>query len=349
MSGHITRRNAFGATRRTWTQAISAGLIAAAAAFAWPTAQAQTLKWDMAEAFPSTSLAGQASGDFARLVKEKTNGRIDITVHYSGSLGIAERDLLTSVERGVVPLSSTILDKILTTMPVAAGQFLPFMAGSMHDGAAMWLAIRPYADTSLAKMNQTRLFESYGLPVGMWSKKPVTDIASLKTLKLRTNNPSTTKTFQNSGASPTFLAWGDVPPALATGVIDSVITSCESGISARFYEQMKVYTRLDIEIGVFLVHMHKPTLDGLPSDLKKAVLDSAAEASQLAARRVAARLEENTKTMKANGVNVVDTIPSQLREQLITAGGFLMDDWKKKVGNDTAGKILASFEQGRKK
>ncbi len=334
--------------RRTLISHSATMLAGLAFAVAMPV-QAQTIKWDMAEAFPATSLAGQASGDFARLVKEKTKGRIDITVHYNGSIGIAERDLLTSVEKGVVPLSSTILDKVLSTMPVAGAQFFPFMAGSMRDGAAMWHAIRPHASTTLGNMNQVLLFESYGLPVGLWSKKPINDLGALRTLKLRTNNPNTTKTFQNAGVSPTFLAWGDVPPALSTGVIDSVITSCESGISARFPEQMKYYTRLNLEIGVFLVHMHKPTLDQLPAELKKSVLDAATEASKLAADRVASRMDENTKTMKAQGVNVVDAIQPQFAQQLIAAGSFLMDDWKKKVGNDTANRILADFESGRRK
>jgi TRAP-type C4-dicarboxylate transport system substrate-binding protein len=334
--------------RRTWLSC--AAVMAAALALPVVTpAYAQTIKWDMAESFPATSLAGQASGDFARLVKEKTKGRIDITVHYNGSIGIAERDLLTSVEKGVVPLSSTILDKVLSTMPVAGAQFFPFMAGSMRDGAAMWNAIRPYASTTLGNMNQVLLFESYGLPVGLWSKKPINDLAALRTLKLRTNNPNTTKTFQNAGVSPTFLAWGDVPPALSTGVIDSVITSCESGISARFPEQLKYYSRLNLEIGVFLVHMHKPTLDQLPAELKKAVMESAAEASKLAAERVASRMEENTKTMKSQGVTVVDVIQPQFAQQLVAAGGFLMDDWKKKIGNETATRILAEFDKGRLK
>ncbi len=311
-------------------------------------AVAQTIKWDMSESFPPTSLSGQAAGDFARLVKEKSGGKIEINVHYSGSLGLGEKDILTAVEQGVVPLSSTILDKVLTTMPLASVQFIPFMAGSMKDGRAIWYAERPFVEVHLGKLNQVLLFESFGLPVGVWSKKPVSDVASLKTLKLRTNNPNTTKTFQNAGATPTFLSWGDVPAALSTGVIDSVVTSCESGVSARFYEQMKYYTRLDIEIGVFMVHMHKPTLDKLTPELRRAVLDSAAEARTAALIRTTARIDENTKTMKANGVTVVDTLQPEFRAQLVKAGSFLMDDWKKKVGPD-AEKILVSFEQEKKK
>ena len=321
-----------------------AGLFAASTS-----AIAQTIKWDMSESFPQTSLSGQTAGDFARLVKEKTGGKIEINVHYSGSLGLGEKDILTAVEQGVVPLSSTILDKVLTTMPLASVQFIPFMAGSMKDGRAIWYAERPFVEANLGKLNQVLLFESFGLPVGMWSKKPVQDVAALKTIKLRTNNPNTTKTFQNAGASPTFLSWGDVPAALSTGVIDSVITSCESGVSARFYEQMKHYTRLDIEIGVFMVHMHKPTLDKLSPELKKAVFDAAAEARTRALVRTMARIEENTKTMKDNGVTVVDTLQPEFRGQLVKAGSFLMDDWKKKVGPDVSEKILVSFEVEKKK
>lgn len=313
------------------------------------TAIAQTIKWDMTEAFPPTSISGIAAGDFARLVKEKSGGKIEITVHYSGSLGLGERDILTAVEQGVVPLSSTILDKILSTMPLASVQFIPFMAGNLKDGRAIWAAQRPFAEVHLAKLNQVLLFETFQTPVGMWSRKPVQDLATLKTLKLRTNNPNTTKTFQNAGASPTFMAWGDVPPALSTGVIDSVITTCESGLSARFYEQMKNYTRLDLEIGVFLIHIHKPALDKLSPELKRAVLDSSAEASKRALARTIARLDENSKAMKANGVTVWDTIPAEFRSQLQKAGSPLMEDWKKKVGTDVAEKVLISFEQEKKK
>lgn len=324
-------------------------IVAVALLAAGTSAIAQTIKWDMSESFPPTSLSGQAAGDFARLVKEKSGGKIDITVHYSGSLGLGEKDILTAVEQGVVPLSSTILDKVLTTMPLASVQFIPFMAGGMKDGRAVWYAQRPFVEQHLGKLNQILLFESFGLPVGMWSKKLVTDAASLKTLKLRTNNPNTTKTFQNAGGSPTFMAWGDVPASLSTGVIDSVITSCESGISARFYEQMKYYTRLDIEIGVFMVHMHKPTLDKLSPELKKAITDSAVEAKSRALTRTMARLDENTKTMKANGVTVVEILPPEFRAHLVKSGSFLMDDWRKKVGTDVSNKVLASFEQEKKK
>ena len=324
--------------------------IAVGALFAASTAAiAQTIKWDMSESFPPTSLSGQAAGDFAKLVQEKSGGRIEVNVHYSGSLGLGEKDVLTAVEEGVVPLSSTILDKVLTTMPVASVQFIPFMAGNMKDGRAIWYAQRPFVEKQLAKLDQVLLFADFGLPVGMWSKKPVADLATLKTLKLRTNNPNTTKTFQNAGASPTFLSWGDVPAALSTGVIDSVVTSSESGISARFYEQMKYYTDLGIEIGVFMVHMHKPTLDKLSPELKQAVLAAADEASKRALDRVLARQAENNKTMKANGVTVVETIPAEFHDQLAKAGSFLLVDWKKKVGPQVSEQILKSFAEERKK
>jgi len=312
-----------------------------------PAAQAQspTIKLDMAETFPPNNVVAQASGDFARLVKEKSNGQIEVNVHYSGSLGLAEKDFLLTVEQGVVPISSTIMDKVLNTLPVASVQYQPFMIDGLKEARVMANVIRPYIEAQLAKQNQVYLFESYGTPVGIWSKKPVQDLATLKTLKLRSNNPNSTKTFQNAGASPTFMAWGDVPPALSTGVIDAVITTCESGISAKFPEQMKHYTRLNLEIGTFMVHMHKPTLDKLSPELKKAVLDAAAEAGQRAYERALSRLEENTKTLKAAGVTIHDTVPADFRAHLVKSGGFLLDDWKKKIGDENANKILATYQE----
>ena len=305
-------------------------------------------KWDMTESYSPTALSGQAVGEFAKLVNERSGGRITITVHYNGSLGIAEKDLLSSVEQGVVPISSTIVDKALTTLPIASVQFMPFMTGGLVEARAMAKVVRPYIEAELAKMNQVYLFETFGLPVGIWSKKPVNSLESLKTIKLRTNNPNSTKTFQAAGASPIFLAWSDVTPALATGLIDAVLTSDESGISVRFFDQLKYYTRLNFEIGIWMTHMNKTVFDKLSDDLKKVVLEAAKETGEKAYERSLNRLDENSKTLKANGVTITDDTPPEFRKHLLNAGGFLLDDWKKRVGAEKANKILGAFDQEKK-
>lgn len=321
---------------------------AATIALALP-ALAQTIKFNMHESFVPTNISSIAAADFARIVKEKSGGKIEITIHYSGSLGIAENALLQAVEKGVVPLSSTIYDKLLGTLPVAGIQFVPFMASSLDDAAALFAATRPYVEKQLNRENQILLFETIGVPVGLWSKVPVKDMASVRSLKMRTNNPNTTKTFQNAGASPTFMSWADVPAALGTGVIDSVVTTGESGLVARFYEQLPHYAALNMEIGFWLVHMHKPTFDGLSPDLQKAVLDSAAEARRNAYARVKPRLEENTKKMKENGVTVLDPVPAELLQPLAKAGEPLLQEWRKKVGEEAAKSILTTYEATRPK
>ena len=49
------------------------------------------------------------------------------------------------------------------------------------------------------------------------------------------------------------------------------------------------------------------------------------------------------------GVIVVDALQPEFRGQLVKAGSFLMDDWKKKVGPDVSEKVLVAFEQEKKK
>ena len=311
-------------------------------------ALAQTYKWDLPESYSPTTISGMAVGDFAKMVNERSGGRIAIKVHYNGSLGISEKDLLNSVEQGVITLSSTMLDKTLGVLPIAGVQSMPFMTGNLNDVRAMTKALRPQLDIELAKINQIYLFEAFATPVGIWAKKPVDSIEALKSIKLRTNNPNSTKTFQSAGATPTFLAWSDVMPAMTTGLIDAVLTSDESGISSRFYDQLKHFTRLNLEIGIWMIHMNKGTFDKLPPDLKKIVLDSANEAGKKAFDRVVGRLQENAKTLKANGVTITEVVPPAFHQHLLNSGAFLLEDWKKRVGPEVAGKILTGFEQAKK-
>jgi len=301
-------------------------------------------KWDMAHSYPAASLSGESDVAFAKLVKERSNGAIEINIHFGGALGLQDKDHWTAVEDGVATLASTPTDKFLSYDPSFGVQSLPFLTPGLKQAKAMSEAARPYYERALGKAKQTLLYTTPWTPVGIWSKKAVPDLATLKTLKIRTNNANSTKTLQAAGALPILLAWTDVIPALATGTIDSVLTSDEGGVSAKFWEHTKFFNRLNYEVGVNMVHMNKGVFDGLPADLQKVVRDAAAQSELEAWNRGQTRMDRNAEIMKQNGVTIVDNISPEFLRQLAAAGAFLVDDWKKAMGAD-ADKILAEYNK----
>lgn len=319
--------------------AVAISLTSASAALA----QAK-YKLDMAHSYPAATLSGQSDQEFVRLLKEKTNGAVEITIHFGGSLGIQDRDHWTAVEDGVVPLANTPTDKFIGFDPSFGVQSMPFLTPGLKEAKDMLDVARPYYERALGKAHQILLYTTPWTPAGIWSKKPVRDLATLKTLKIRTNNPNSTKVFATIGATPIPLGFPEVVPALATGTIDSVLTSDEGGIGAKFWEYLLFYNTLNYEVGVNMVHMNQKVFDGLPADIQKEIRAAAVEAETLAWERSKNRLESNAEILKRQGVTVVSDIPREFRAQLADGGRFLIEDWRKSMGPD-ADKILEAYHK----
>lgn len=301
-------------------------------------------KLDMAHSYSATTLSGECDLEFVRLVKEKSKGAIEITIHFGGSLGIQDRDHWTSVEDGVVPIANTPTDKFIGFDPSFGVQSMPFLTPGLKQAKELLEEARPYYERALGKAKQTLLYTTPWTPAGIWSKKPVRDLETLKSLKIRTNNPNSTKVFAAIGAKPVALGFPEVIPALATGTIDSVLTSDDGGIGAKFWEYLTFFNQLNYEVGVNMVHMNQKVYDSLPADMQKALRDAAAEADKLAWERGKTRVERNAEILKQRGVTVVSDISPQFRAQLAAGSKFLVDDWRKSMGPD-GDKILDAYRK----
>jgi TRAP-type C4-dicarboxylate transport system substrate-binding protein len=64
-------------------------------------AHAQTIRWNMANEYPATSIQGEADARFAREVGERTGGRIQIVHQYDAASGIRSQDMVDAIARGL--------------------------------------------------------------------------------------------------------------------------------------------------------------------------------------------------------------------------------------------------------
>ena len=115
-----------------------------------------------------------------------------------------------------------------------------------------------------------------------------------------------------SGASIASMASSEIYNAMQTGVLDAAVTSSESFVSFRLYEQVKCYTTAG-DVALWFMYqpllINKSTFDGL-NDAQKAALTAAsakAEAFYLAEAKAADAAAE--EQYRAAGVTIAEMTP----------------------------------------
>ena len=130
-----------------------------------PSAGAQTYKWRLNQGHPKDSPFGKAAEAFAAEVKQRTNGRIDITVYHAGALGdwvlMNEMVMRGSVELDLNPVAPTY-DPRLNIAYYTPYLFKTFQEGKVAYAKGGW--INNMLDDLFAGVNTKGLSV---LPLGM--------------------------------------------------------------------------------------------------------------------------------------------------------------------------------------
>lgn len=328
---------------RTLCVAASAAAVALGAASAL--AADPEYRWDMPDEYGEASAPGAADKLFAEKVKEKTNGRIEVTNHFGGSLGFKSKDHWAAVEDGAIPLASTYTGVFGGIDPVFFLNNLPFAAQNPTEALALVRAAEPWYQAAFGKGNQIMLLASPWSPVGIWSKRKITTPEELAGLKIRTYDKTGTTTMKNAGAAAIQLSWADVIPALSTGTIEAVLTSDEGGVSASFWDYLDYFHVANMTMGTNMIHINKDVFDALPEDLQKAVMEAAKETEDEVWAASDARTANNLKLMAEKGVEPVADLSPEFIEFLRKSAQESIDEWRKSIGEEEADKIFEDYKK----
>jgi tripartite ATP-independent transporter DctP family solute receptor len=161
------------------------------------------------------------SEKFASIVKEKTEGRVDIQVFPNTQLG-EERDMVEGLQLGTVDFVITSSGPIVSFVPEVGVVDLPFLfTSSEHaykvlDGEIGQNLLSKFDDKGIIGLS----FMENGWR-SISSNKKIMSPSDLKGLKLRTmQNKVHMSAFSALGSSPLPMAWGEVYTSLQQGVID---------------------------------------------------------------------------------------------------------------------------------
>lgn len=298
-------------------------------------ASAQT-KWDLASAYPATNFHSENLVQFANDVDKATGGKLKITVHSNASLFKAP-EIKRAVQGGQAQAGEIIFANFQNEWQIYGADGLPFLADSYDESIKLYKAQKPLIEKKLADQGMGLLYAVAWPPQGIYTKKPLSSAADLKSVKWRAYSPATSRIAELVGAQPVTVQAAELSQALATGVVESTMTSGATGVDSKLYEHLKYYYDMQAWLPKNAVLVNKKAFDALDKPTQDAVMKAAADAE---VRGLAASKRVNTESLeklKANGVQVLPPSP-QLKADMKKVGDTMLKEWLEKAGPD--GKTL---------
>jgi tripartite ATP-independent transporter DctP family solute receptor len=216
---------------------------------------------------------------FADIVRERSNGEIEIKVFANGVLG-GEREMLEQVQNGALEMTKASASPLETFSADYKVFNLPFV---FRDRDHFFKVLTSPVGESILASSKKKAF--IGLAYydsgarSFYAKKPINTPDDLKGMKIRVQqSPTTIKMIQALGATPTPMAWGEVYSALQTGVVDGAENNVTALTNGRHGEVCKFYSETEHQIVPDVLIISSARWDSLKKAhqeiIKKAALDS---------------------------------------------------------------------------
>jgi TRAP-type C4-dicarboxylate transport system substrate-binding protein len=250
------------------TTLIGAALALGSSAFA------QT-KWDLPAGYAATNFHSVNLQDFANDVDKATGGKLKITVHANGALFKAP-EIKRAVQGGQAQIGEILLANFQNEWQLFGADGLPFLADSYDESVKLYKVQRPYMEKKLAEQGMSLLYAVPWPPQGIYVKKPINSGVDLKGVKWRAYSPATARIAELVGAQPVTVQAAELSQAMATGVIESYMSSGSTGFDTKTYEHIKYWYDTQAWLPKNAVIVNKAALDALDAPTRTAPLKCAA-------------------------------------------------------------------------
>jgi TRAP-type C4-dicarboxylate transport system substrate-binding protein len=308
--------------------ALFAGL--AAVVLSLPAA-AQT-KWDLPAAYPASNFHTENLVQFAADVDKASGGKLKIQVHANASLFKAP-EIKRAVQSGQAPIGEILLVNFENENPLFGVDGIPFLATGYKDSFKLYQASRPALEKLLASQGMMLLYTVAWPPQGIYVKRPINSVADMRGIKWRAYSPSTAKIAELIGAQPVTVQAAELSQALATGVVESYMSSGSTGYDSKTYEHIKYWYDTQAWLPKNALIVNKRAFDALDKSTQDAVLKAAKDAETRGWKISEEKNDWYKKALAEKGMNIVK--PSdKLTADMKQVGGTMLNDWLKKAGAD---------------
>ena len=322
----------------------SATLLASAVALG-SAAQAQT-KWDLPAAYPATNFHTENLTQFASDVDKATGGKLKITIHANASLFKAP-EIKRAVQGGQAQIGEILLANFANESPIYALDGVPFLATGYEDSRKLYDASKAVMDKLLTPQGMKLLYAVAWPPQGIYSKREIASVADLRGIKWRAYSPATAKIAELIGAQAVQIQAAELSQALATGVVESYMSSGSTGYDSKTYEHIKNFYDTQAWLPKNAVIVNLRAFNALDAATQAGVLKAAADAEARGWKISQEKNDEYKRLLTEKGMKIHKP-SAKLMTDMQQVGGIMLADWQKAAGPDGAA-IIEAYNKARAK
>jgi TRAP-type C4-dicarboxylate transport system substrate-binding protein len=314
-------------------------LAALAVLVAATSAGAQQVRWNLPSAYPSDNFHSENLIAFGNDVVTATGGKLQI-IAFTGASLFKAPEIKRAVQTGQAQAGEILISLYENDDPLFGVDVVPFLATSFADARNLWKASRPAIEQKLAAQGLIALFAVPWPPQGIFAKTELNSIDDLKGAKWGAYNAGTARIAELVGAQPVTIQAVELPQALATGVVNTLMSSSATGYDSKAWETMSHFYDTQAWFPKNVTIANKAAFDKLDGATKDAVLKAAAEAEDRGWKMSEDKTAWYVDQLKSHGMKVAPP-GDALKSGLKGIGEQVAADWLKRAGADGQGVIDA--------
>jgi TRAP-type transport system periplasmic protein len=278
----------------------------------------------------------QGAIKFAELVKERSKGRIEITIYPNGQLGKGERELLEAIQQGTIDFYVGSTGPIGGFSPSIGILDLPFLfrdyahVDKVLDGP---LGRQLLDDLGKANLKGLAFWEN-GFRNLTNSKRAVKAPADAKGLKIRTmENKIHLAAWKSVGVNPVPMAYGEVYGALQQKTIDGQENPIAVIYTSKLNEVQKYLSLTQHVYSPALIVVSPKTWQALSKEDQDMILKTAQEVAPYQRKLGRDNEEKQIAELAARGMTVTRGINKAIWYKIMEGamGEFIQSFGKDKV------------------
>jgi TRAP-type C4-dicarboxylate transport system substrate-binding protein len=305
--------------RHLLTAAAGSAAAVALPRFAWAQG-AYRAEYKMSTVVPPAFAWGKGGEIFGNLVRERTNGRINIKQYPGASLVQGQQDReFSAMRQGVIDVlcgapinwSGTVRELSVFTLPFLLPDHKAYDA-VIGNTALM----TEYFDMVRKAGAEPLAVGETGYRQVSNSKRPILKPDDLKGIKIRVvGSPMYGEIMSSMGGNPTFMSWADAQPAMASGAVDGQENPLEVFLAAKVHTLgQKFVTKWNYSNDILLYAIAAPVwASWTPAD-QKIVREAAQDAAKQQIAIVRKLFADDVQSVAALGVNVHVPTPPEMQE-----------------------------------